>query len=340
MDLWQVSVDPEGGERQGTPRLVYPRLPRGSSFDISADARTLAFTGGPNKAHIHLFELGEDGTGIIRHDTLTRGTGWNVGPALSPSGRKIVFLARTTSGVDLYVADVPDGTPTRLNLLPRPKNIWSVVWSPEETHLAADTETEAGPRIALIDVEDGTMDLLEHEVVPGPVQIGWSSDGQSVLAGSPDGGYRFVQELTTNEQRRLFESLGGELIYALFSSDGAQVLVHEAGTNTLWVDSVDGGALRRGGQLPGIWPRPVWWGPDGTVRVLDLSGKTLTAMPWEGGTPQLLAELPVQCVHEGYQSMSADGRLLACAVREWESDVTVVENFDPMVITRASSPGG
>jgi hypothetical protein len=40
------------------------------------------------------------------------------------------------------------------------------------------------------------------------------------------------------------------------------------------------------------------------------------------------------------QSMSADGRLLACAVRDWKSDVTIVENFDSEVAATAGASGG
>jgi hypothetical protein len=168
----------------------------------------------------------------------------------------------------------------------------------------------------------------------------WSQDGRFVLYGSPDGGFRIVYDRETGTQRRLFESMGGELIYGLFSEDGTRVLVHDAGTNTLWTDSVEGGDFRRGGQLGGGWSRPVRWARDGAVVVLDLTGRTVTSMPWEGGESRLLAELPVVCMHDGLHSMTADGRLLACAVRDWQSDVTVVENFDPEVAAATGAPGG
>ncbi|MGD2122711.1 MAG: protein kinase [Gemmatimonadota bacterium] len=340
MDLWQVSVDPESGEKKRAPRLVYPRLPRGTSFDISADAGALAFTGGPNSAHIHLFELDLNGGGILRHDTLTRGTGWNLAPALSADGSRIAFAAKTMSGVDLYVQDLPDGTPTRLNLLPRPRTISTIVWAPDPWHLAAHVESDGGPAVWLIDVRDGTAEPLPRDLLPGPVQMDWSHDGRFVLYGSPDGGFRIVYDRETGTQRRLFESRGGELIYGLFSEDGTRVLVHDAGTNTLWTDSVEGGDFRRGGQLGGGWSRPVRWARDGAVVVLDLTGRTVTSMPWEGGESRLLAELPVVCMHDGLHSMTADGRLLACAVRDWQSDVTVVENFDPEVAAATGAPGG
>jgi Tol biopolymer transport system component len=340
MDLWQVSVDPESGGRERAPRLVYQRLPRGTSFDISANAGTMAFTGGPNSAHIHLFELDPEEGGILRHDTLTHGTGWNLGPALSPDGRRIAFLSKTMSGAELYVQDLAGGTATRLDILPRPTNITSVVWAPDNMRLAAHVDSEAGPGVWLIDTRDGTAEPLPNDVLPGPVQIGWSPDGRYVLHGSPDGGFRVVHDLEMNTSRRLFEPHSGELVFGLFSPDGNQVLVHDAGTNTLWAESVEGDGFRIGGEVEGGWSRPVRWAEDGTVVILDITGRTVTTMYWEGGESRLLAELPVECIHDGMQSMSADGRLLACAVRDWKSDVTIVENFDSEVAATAGASGG
>jgi len=340
MDLWRVQVNPESGERQSQPRLVYPRLPRGTSFDISEDAKTLAFTGGPNRAHVHLFEIDRNGGGILRQDTVTRGTGWNVGPRISSDGTWAVFVAKAMSGGDLFLSDLVAGTPpTRLNMYPRPEALWIAVWSPEGDRLAAHVETDEGPRIWIIDLANGTT-VEVPGAAPGPMQMAWSPDGRYVLFGSTDGGYRVLYDLQTNEQRRLFESVGGELIFALFSPDGSQVLTHEWSTNTFWVESVEGNDLRQGGKPDGVWPRPVWWGPDGTVMVLDILGRTLTEMPWDGDESRLIAELPVECIHEGLSSMDFAGRILACSVRDWESDVTVVENFDPEVAAAAGASGG
>ena len=330
MDIWCVRVDPQNGERLDQPTLVYPRLPRGTSFDISADAKTLAFTGGPNRAHVNLFEIDREGGGILSHDTLTRGTGWNVGPRISPDGRQLVFLAKTMSGADLFLSNLAHGTLTRLNLFPRPEGLWIAVWSPDASRLAAHVETADGPKVWIIDLATGTTEELPG-AAPGPMQMLWSPDERYVLFGSTDGGYRVLYDLETGEQRRLFESVGGELIFALFSPDGSEVLTHDWATNTFWVDSVEGDNLREGGKPAGLWPRPVWWGPDGTVLVLDIFGRTVAAMPWDGGDSRLIAELPVECMHEGLHSLDADGRFLACSVRDWESDVTVVENFDPEV---------
>jgi Tol biopolymer transport system component len=330
MDLWQIRVDPETGEARSTPRLAYPRLPLGTSWDISADARVLAYAGGPNRAHIHLFRIDEANGGVAPYSVLTGGTGWNVGPRISPDGNRIVFESKTSGGADLMVADILDGALRPLHVSYDWNTVWTAVWSPDGQRLAAMVENEDGPRLILIDVATGRVEDVP-DAAPGPVQIGWSPDGRLLLFGSVDGGYRILHDLETGEKRRLFEEVGGELIFALFSPDGSRVLAHDWGTGFLWSESVEGGDLRRGGRLEGLFPRPAWWGPDGTVIVVDILARTVSSMPWEGGEARLLARLPFECVHEGLQGMDADGRVLACSVRDWESDVWVVEDFDPEV---------
>jgi hypothetical protein len=192
-------------------------------------------------------------------------------------------------------------------------------------------ETETGPRMIMIDIETGSAEEIPG-AVPGPGQIGWSPDGRYLQWASVDAGNRTIRDLTTGAERRFFEEIGGELIFAVFSLDSERLLTHDWGTGTLWSESVEGGDLRQGGKLEGIFPRPAWWGPDGSVIVVDVLGKTVTSVPFEGGEPTFLAELPFECVHEGLQGMDLTGRILACSVRDWESDVWVVEGFDPGVM--------
>jgi Tol biopolymer transport system component len=336
MDLWQIRVDPRTGEALSPPRLAYPRLPRGTSWDVSSDAQTLAYAGGPNRAHVHLFRIGEADGGTAPYSVLTRGTGWNVGPRIAPDGNRVVFEAKTSNGADLIVADLVDGTLRSLNVSYDWTTVWASVWSPDGQRLLAMVEGDEGPRLILIEVVTGRVDVIP-DAVPGPVQIGWSPDGRTLLFGSVDGGYRILHDLETGESRRLFEEVGGELIFALFSPDGSRVLTQDWGTGSLWSVSVDGQDLREGARLDGLFPRPVWWGPDGTVIVVDILTGRVTSLPWEGGEVRLLAQLPFECIHEGLQGMDLQGGVLACSVRDAESDVWVVEDFDPEVARRGES---
>jgi hypothetical protein len=126
--------------------------------------------------------------------------------------------------------------------------------------------------------------------------------------------------------------VGGEFVFAIFSRDGQKVLGADITDNILWAADVNGDGLQEGPSAEDLFKlRPVGWGGEGPVTLLDVYSGALWTLPWEGGGIRLLAELPFPCIHEGGSQISADGRVLTCSVRSWESDVWVVEDFDPEV---------
>lgn len=156
----------------------------------------------------------------------------------------------------------------------------------------------------------------------------------SLLYGASDGGYYLLRDLESGRERRLFD-LGGELIYALFSPDGRYVVAGDISSGKIFVTAISGSDTipRVVARVKDLDPytRPAGWRADGTIVVLDLMRRSLAAVPWTGGELRHLAKLPVPCLHEGWPSMGPDGRTIACSSREWESDVWVVDDFDPEI---------
>ena len=101
-------------------------------------------------------------------------------------------------------------------------------------------------------------------------------------------------------------------------------------------ESVEGGDARsigpvHNGFITSVSPRAIHWTNDGRIWILNPGARTLATIPWTGGEITHVADLPHECAHEGDVSMTADATLLVCSVVERESDVWVIENFEPEV---------
>jgi tricorn protease-like protein len=335
MDIWVQRVDPGSGEALGNPHMVYPRLPRGAGFDISADARTLAYAGGFNRAQVHLYDLEQNGRGLeVRDSLVTSGTGWNVAPRIAPDGRRLAFLAMTLNGADLFVSDSAAEGFGRVNVPNGWTTAWAMEWAPDGQRVAMSVGTRTGPKLVMVNVESGSLEVIEGAMVGPPTRLLWARGGRSILIPSPDAGFWSLFDLGTGEERRFFESVGGEMVFVVLSPDGERVLGMDITDGSLWVTSLDSGELRRGATLGGgVARQPLWWDSEGTLVIHDVFAGLLWRMDWETGEEELWGELPAPCIHEGYTDISPDGRTLVCSVRELISDVWIVEDFDPEVVS-------
>jgi tRNA A-37 threonylcarbamoyl transferase component Bud32 len=337
MDIYVVEVDLRTGGAASLPRAVVQGLRRGTGFDVSRDASRLAYVGGVTRAHVHMMRLEAQGTGFrVRDATLTRGTGWNVVPRISPDGRRVAFVARTFDGADILVTGHDDLSFRRLSPLSQWRAVRDMEWSSDGEQLLAHVETAGGThRLLIIDVADGRVTDL-GEIPPLPVQMAWSPDGRFALYGNQDASQYLARDLTTGTTTAHFASVGDELIHARFSPDSRYVLAQDLALSELWISPIEGGEPLSIGRIhDGLGsptaPRVIHWSPDGRIWILDPGSRTLATMPWTGGELQEVAELPELCAHEGMMSMTMDARVLLCSVVEREADVWVIDDFDPAV---------
>ena len=75
---------------------------------------------------------------------------------------------------------------------------------------------------------------------------------------------------------------------------------------------------------------PIEWSADGKWIYAWNREKPLEILkiPASGGRPETLVTLPFEHIYPGI-GMTPDGKRIVCAVVETQSDVWVMENFDP-----------
>ncbi|MDH3285093.1 MAG: protein kinase, partial [Acidobacteriota bacterium] len=324
--LMKLLVDPLTGEARGEPRPLLTGL-LAASFSASADGRVLAYELANERANLWLLEVDLGRAAAIAGKVkLTSGTLLHETPRFSPDGASIAYVARD----DVFVMSLADRTGRQLTFTESEE--WNPVWSPTGQSVAFVAEEEGARRLLTIGAAGGTPRPFE-EITPS-ANLAWAP-GEEILSQEPGNRNFTVLDTTTNETRPLVadESVGW-IFDPHVSPDGSRVAVMwnrrwEHGKERpfgqgLWTVSIEDGAetLLRKGLLV-----PVGWSPDGEHVFAVTEQHELVRVPATGGEPDVLVRLPFDefsAVH-----LSPDATRLVVSVPETESDVWLIEGFDP-----------
>ncbi|HEX9755474.1 MAG TPA: hypothetical protein VGA42_07185 [Gemmatimonadales bacterium] len=237
------------------------------------------------------------------------GSDMNVGPALSPDGRRLLFLSsKDPYSIDLYLADAETGEVTRRvtqsALDPHYEYLHFVssagAWAPDGERVALTTVGDGKPMIVILNPASGErlreLRLRRFGSVVNPT---WSPDGKQIAFAANEGGYfdLWIITVENGELRRLTEDAFAE-IHPAWSPDGQRIAFttdraggHRYGLATIEV------ATGQVTELPGfrgannINPR---WAPDGAALyfVSDDGGiPNLYRLRLGAGTPERVTRL-------------------------------------------------
>ena len=159
----------------------------------------------------------------------------NVGPALSPDGRRIAFLSsRELLSINLYLADVATGEVTKKLIEtagdPHFESLQFLAsagtWNPAGTELALGAIRRGRPILAIVDVERGKV--TREIPLPAFDEIfhpAWSPDGQSIAFSAQVNGFTdlVVLDLTTEQATKLTEDAFADLQPA-WAPDGRRIV--------------------------------------------------------------------------------------------------------------------
>ena len=162
------------------------------------------------------------------------GGGLNIAPALSPDGRKVVFMSeRGLFAIDVYVADAETGQVerklTETALDPHFESLQFInsagTWSPDGARFAVGAVGGGKPLVSVLDVETGNV----VREVPLPdlgevVNPTWSPDGRFIAFSANVAGFSdlFVYDLEADSLRRLTDDAFADLQPA-WSPDGSRI---------------------------------------------------------------------------------------------------------------------
>jgi Tol biopolymer transport system component len=325
-DIWQQRIDADG-RPIGSPSRQTSGL---SSFNISmaSDGSQLAYDVVKNANNVWWVSLEQRWPiSISSAQPITRENHHIEMLSVSPDGRSLAYSSDRAGNQDIYTLRIDGGEPVQLTS--NTGNDFAPVWSPDGREIAFYSHRN-GIRNVYVMNSDGTA---EQQITRGPGQKifpSWSPDGKRIVFGvSLDGLYiieRASNDTWTDPRRLTADSAniprwsprGDWIVYAERMRPG-------------WLIQPDGKGRRRlsaDGKIP-IGPVPAReWSPDGSTVFLSVRDSTnrlaLWAVPIAGGSPRkVLSEDSSRRI--GREYFATDGRRLFFTLRDWESEVYVMQ---------------
>jgi eukaryotic-like serine/threonine-protein kinase len=329
-DLVRHGIDPRSGE-QTDRTVVLSGFASTTSFDISADGRTVASASGAKSSQLWALTLTPAG-GPVTARQLTRGTAGYYAPDISPDGQRVAF--GSLGGVSVMPFDGGTASP----MLSSAKNPYLSRWSPDGQRLAFFGETDDGTFLMVGDVPEGRVRQLGNSPVGGPPYVAWFPGGQRIIYQLAGAGRFAVFDLQAQSEAEIVLGDSTSLaFYPVASPSGGQIVmaVLEGSTFALVTVSLMDGTRTTLASSATDGIAPLLWTADGWIYVVRVlfSGVTrrIERIRASGGEPELYAELPVECYasEQAAPSLSWDARHVVCVVKEQRPDIWVVENFDP-----------
>jgi Tol biopolymer transport system component len=325
-ELWKMPMSPDTGKPIGDPSLLIAGIQMGLNFTLSEDGKLL-YTQEHGSSNLWLVRVdgsGEDQT--LKMQKLTTGTLWNGFPSISPDGERVAFARGHGSTSNIFIMPLAGGSPQQITFLNSVNG--SPAWSPDGKEIAFGSSEGGDAKVWRVSSEGGTPRPFVRSELSGTMDVSWGPTG--ILYLRPGNRNFHILDPSTEEERPLVEDDSvGWMFTPSYSPDGKKVAVSwNRRPDGLWLISLEDSSqvlLYEGGV------RPVGWSPDGNwIYAWHEEDRKIVIVPVSGGDAKSLGESSFEGTVVDY-SMTPDGKRFVFAVSETQSDVWLVENFDPDV---------
>jgi Tol biopolymer transport system component len=269
----------------------------------------------------------------VKTSQLTTGTQSDDTVSVSPDGRQIAFARFKDNGANIFVMPT-EGGPTRQVTFRASFNKWPV-WSPDGREIAF-VSTEGGTaKVWSVDAAGGTPKVFGRSLAAKEAELAWAPGRQILYQAPGNQNFRLLDPASGSEVPLLTKEQeeSGWAFAPRYSPGAGSVAIywnrarpHVAG---LWLVGLKGGSEARVGE-GNLWP--LAWSSTGrgiyAFAFSEIENSTVVLVPSSGGKPETFMKLPF--VIQERSGMTPDGRLVA-VVSQKQSDVWLMENFDPEV---------
>ena len=330
-DLNKIKISAADGRAKGEPEILRTGL-QAYGITLSRDNKKLSYT--KHVAYANLWHVTRKGKGQakkIETKKLTSGTFRSGSPRISPNGKKVAFTQQN----NIFVMPIEGGQLEQLTFLK--SDCSSPCWSPDGKELAFIYEN----KVWRVWSNGGTPGDFDNTKVSSFMHMTWAP-GRNILYQRPGNqNFHFLDPKTGEERALVANDSVGWIFSPRYSPDGKEVamywnryIANYSETPSVWLISLKDSSqtlLCKGLIVPIEWSADGKWiyGWNPIEKPIKL-----VRVPATGGSATTLVTLPfeeVKFIESIGISMTPDGRSIVCAVAETQSDVWLMENFDPDV---------
>jgi len=334
-NFFKVKVDPQTGEKKSEPILLISNLLGGQfSYSVSADGQKMVFRQRIKSSNLWLAQLDNQSENDLKTTQLTSGTSEVWEPSISPDGKRIAFAKKIKNEIHVFTMPLEGGMPKQIthtnssNRLP--------AWSSDGKKIAFAADNGENSPVCIIDAEGGVPQVFEQTDYTNYVV--WHP-GERILYSSWKN-YTLLDTESGAIEKLMAGDINGYVSMASYSPDGQKVALRIAEYEGEWhvkkknkwtlvIYSLD--------DQTRLWSFPIdrladclGWSPDGEwlyQTLPDSSSTTISRMQISDGLVEPVVTLPWSNVWE--ITMSSNCSTFVCVRGDQQSDIWLVENFDP-----------
>jgi len=335
-DLMKIKVSSSTGKAQDKGKIIQTGLQTidilehiaiANTFSITKDNKMLSYSRIQSCSNLWLISGISQNFKRFQKKKLTTGTSIIQSPKISPDGKKIAFRKGAGSIFDIYVMNIEDGIEKRLTFLK--SNNTDPVWSPDGQEIAFNSNAGGTPKIWRVPSDGGTPRPFEStRYVDISNIIAWFSQ-QEILYQPPGERNCILFNTKTNIGDTLIKKEKSTMYSPRYSPDGKRMAMFWNGKELgsgIWSFSVQDTSklfLLKGGAYP------IQWSEDGKwiyFHYVFPETPDLWMIPAKGG---VAVKVLTSFDNLKDVAMTPDAQKIVCVVDETQSDVLLIENFDP-----------
>lgn len=291
-------------------------------FSITTDNKKLSYTKHNVSANLWCFTQNSSDN-LFQSKKITSGTSYYGMPALSLDGKQIAF----TYNGNIFTMSVDGDSINQLTFLN--SSCRSPTWSPNKEEIAFLT----GSNLAKVFAKGGAPTIFKNTVAGG--RAFWASDSEIFYQDSRNRNIcRF--NLFTNQSKLLVSNDSvGWMFGPQQSPDSLNIAVYWNGPEVgkgLWLISQKDSLQKliyKGMIYPLRWSRD-----SNSIYALNFEKipPEILMVSSNSGATKFIYTLPIAKATGGFDlDITPDGKTIVCAIQETNSDVWMIENFDPDV---------